>query len=92
MKLKYFQYLHRLMVKQSFQHLLEKLFLQLSRQSKGYVSDEDCMKTFKSCKKYADEEDVTLMYWIGKARKYLGGSWFKDIMEHPLMESDSQQK
>ena len=70
----------------------EKLFLQLSRQSKGYVSDEDCMKTFKSCKKYADEEDVTLMYWIGKARKYLGGSWFKDIMEHPLMESDSQQK
>ena len=69
-----------------------QLFLQLSRQSKGYVSDEDCMKTFKSCKKYADEEDVTLMYWIGKARKYLGADWFKDIMEHPLMESNSDEE
>ncbi len=59
----------------------DELFLQLSRQSKSYVSDEDCMRTFRSAKNYADEEENTIKYWIGKAKKYLGQGWYKEIVE-----------
>ena len=48
------------------------------------------MKTFRSAKNYADEEENTIKYWIGKAKKYLGQGWYKEIMEY--VESKSKDE